>query len=173
MGVFSPSTTRLTLKWFSLSVALFLLLHWGIPSVDGHEDNMYGEEIQQQRRSCDPQRDPQRLSSCRDYLERRREEPSERCCEELQRMSPQCRCQAIQQMLDQSLSYDSFMDSDSQEDAPLNQRRRRCREGRGREEEEAMERAAYLPNTCNVREPPRRCDIQRHSRYSMTGSSFK
>ena len=69
-------------------------------------------------------------------------------------------------MLDQSLSYDSFMDSDSQEDAPLNQRRRR-REGRGREEEEAMERAAYLPNTCNVREPPRRCDIQRHSRKSF------
>ena len=56
MGVFSPSTTKLTLKWVSLGVALLLLLHWGVPSVDAHEDNMYEENWQQQRRgSCDPQ----------------------------------------------------------------------------------------------------------------------
>ena len=158
MGVFSPSTTKLTLKWVSLGVALLLLLHWGVPSVDAHEDNMYGENWQQQRRgSCDPQR----LSSCRDYLERRREQPSESCCNELERMSPQCRCPAIQQVLDQS-AY--LMDS---EDA-INQRRGR-REGRGRREEQEMaERAAYLPDTCNVQEPPRRCDIQRPSRKSLT-----
>ena len=63
------------------------------------------------------------------------------------------------------------MDSDSQEDVPLNQRRSRSRrEGRGREEEEeeeVMDRAADLPNTCNVRQPPRHCDIQRHSRKSF------
>eukprot|EP00253_Pinus_taeda_P034886 PITA_34886 len=174
MGVFSASTTLLTFKWFGLSVALLLLLHWGIPSVHGHEDNMYGGGVQQQMRFCDPER----LSDCRDYLQRRREQPSERCCNELQKMSPQCRCQSIQRVLDQSQSSDSttkdlFMDSDSQEDAPLDQRRR-GREGRGREgQEEAVHRAEHLPNTCNVHQPPRRCDIQCRSRYIMTGSSFK
>jgi len=154
MGVFSPPTsTRLTLKWLSLAVALLLLLQWSIPSVDAHKYNMYGEEVQQQERSCDPQR----LSMCRDYLERRREQPSERCCEEVQRLSPQCRCRAIQQILDQTSS-------------PLDQRQRqRRREGRGREEEEEEmeERAADLPNTCNVRQSPRRCEVQRHSRKSF------
>ena len=52
------------------------------------------------------------------------------------------------------------------EDA-LNQRRGR-REGRGRREEQEMaERAAYLPDTCNVQESPRRCDIRRPSRKSL------
>jgi len=64
------------------------------------------------------------------------------------------------------------MDSDSQDGAPLNQRRRRRGEGRGREEEEeAVERAEELPDRCNVRESPRRCDIRRHSRYSIIGGS--
>ena len=148
MGVF-------TLKWVSLGVALLLLLHWGTPTVDAHEDGLYGEEVQQQRRSCEQQR----LSSCREYLERRRYQPSERCCEELQRMSPQCRCQAIQQTLE-----DVFMDSDSQDGAPLNQRFRQCRV---MEEEEVVQRAEELPNTCNVRQSPRRCDLQRHSRKSL------
>nr|AAC26999.1 2S seed storage protein precursor [Pseudotsuga menziesii] len=167
-----PTSTMLRLKWVSLGVALLLLVQWSTPNVDAAEDNMFEEDVVQQRRqSCDPQR----LYSCRDYLEQRRDQPSQRCCEELERMSPRCRCPAIQQTVDQSLSS---MDSDSQEDVPLNQRRsrsRRRREGRGREEEEeeeVMDRAADLPNTCNVRQPPRHCDIQRHSRYSMTGSSM-
>ncbi len=160
-----------TLKWVTLFAALLLLLEWGT----AHEDIvMDGEVVQQQGRSCDPQR----LSACRDYMQRRRERPSERCCEELQRMSPHCRCRAIEQALDQSQSYDSsteeiFRDSDSQDAAPLNQRRRRRGEGRGREEEEEemVERAEELPNRCNVRESPRRCDIRRHSRYSIIGGS--
>nr|AAB01560.1 seed storage protein [Picea glauca] len=165
MGVFfSPTSTRLTLKWVSLGMALLLLLHWGTRTVDAHEDGLYGEEVQQQRRSCEQQR----LSSCREYLERPRDQPSERCCEELQRMSPQCRCQAIQRTLE-----DVFMDSDSQDGAPLNQRRRQRRgQGRGMEEEEVVRRAEELPNTCNVRQSPRRCDLQRHSRYSITDTSF-
>ncbi len=170
MGVFSPPiTTKLALKWESLGVTLLLLLHWGAPTVDAREGMMYGEGLQQQRRSCDPQR----LSQCRDYFQRRREQPSEKCCDELERMSPQCRCRAIQQVLDQSQLYDSttedlFMDSE----AARNQRRRR-RESHGREEEEeAEERAAYLPETCNVRQPPRRCDVQCRSRYFTMGSGF-
>nr|AAC27000.1 2S seed storage protein precursor [Pseudotsuga menziesii] len=170
MGVFSPPTsTMLRLKWVSLGVALLLLVQWSTPNVDAAGDNMFGEDVvqQQQRRgSCDPQR----LSSCRDYLERRREQPSERCCNELERMSPQCRCPAIQQVFDQSSEDLSMVDSHSQ-NAAGNQRRR---EERGREEaeEEMVERAQRLPNTCNVRQPPRHCDIQRHSRYSIIGSSF-
>nr|CAA44298.1 albumin 1 [Pinus strobus] len=163
MDVFCPPTTRLALKWASLGVRLLVLLQWGTPTVDAREGVMYGEGLQQQRRSCDPQR----LSECREYMEMRREQPSERCCEQLERMSPQCRCRAIQQVLDQSQSYDLFMDSE----AALNQRRRR--ESRGREEaEEAEERAAYLPETCNIRQPPRRCDVQRRSRYFTSGSGF-
>ena len=60
------------------------------------------------------------------------------------------------------------MDSDSQDGAPLNQRRRQRRgQGRGMEEEEVVRRAEELPNTCNVRQSPRRCDLQRHSRKSL------
>eukprot|EP00253_Pinus_taeda_P001874 PITA_01874 len=163
MGVFSSPMS--TLKWVTLFAALLLLLEWGTAQEDIVMD---GEVVQQQGRSCDPQR----LSACRDYLQRRRERPSERCCDELQRMSPHCRCRAIERSLDQSQSYDSSTDSDSQDGAPLNQRRRRRGEGRGREEEEeAVERAEELPDRCNLRESPRRCDIRRHSRYSIIGSS--
>merc|ERR1711915_1173914 len=136
MGVFSSPMS--TLKWVTLFAALLLLLEGGTPTVDAHEGIvMDGDQVvQQQGRSCDPHR----LSACRDYLQRRREQPSERCCEELQRMSP---------------------------------RRRRRGEGGGREEEEeeAVERAEGLPDRCNVRESPRRCDIRRHSRYSIIGGS--
>ena len=80
-------------------------------------------------------------------------------------MSPQCRFPAIQQTVDQSLSS---MNSNSQEDTPLNQRHyhSRCeglkreeeeevlREGLEREkEEEVLDRAANLQNTCNVLQP--------------------
>eukprot|EP00253_Pinus_taeda_P008257 PITA_08257 len=165
-----------TLKWMTLFAALLLLLEWGTPTVDAHEDIvMDGDQVVQQQGLpvCLPGLLAWKLSACRDYLQRRREQPSERCCEELQRMSPHCRCRAIERALDQSQSYDSSTDSDSQDGAPLNQRRRRRGEGRGREEEEeeAVERAEELPDRCNVRESPRRCDIRRHSRYSIIGGS--
>ncbi|XP_011099732.1 2S albumin [Sesamum indicum] len=97
---------------------------------------------------CRQQIERQRLSSCREYLidssrpvmmeggnqGRSWREEFPRCCEELERIDEQCRCQAVQQVVQQE---------------------RQGGELQGRELQEMLQTAQSLPSLCRI--SPRYC----------------
>ncbi|GAA0185788.1 hypothetical protein LIER_33076 [Lithospermum erythrorhizon] len=63
-----------------------------------------------------------------------------RCCEQLEQIDEQCRCEAIKQVAQQQ-----------------------HQQLQGREKEEMLQTAQSLPNLCRI--SPQRCDIQRRGQY--------
>ncbi|GER35292.1 2S albumin seed storage protein [Striga asiatica] len=92
--------------------------------------------------SCGEEIKSQRLSSCSEYLrDSSRFDESEsgwreefpRCCEELEQINEQCRCQALSQVTQQQMVQ-------------------------GREKQEMLRTAQSLTSLCRI--PPQSCEIQ-------------
>ncbi|CAA0839453.1 Unknown protein [Striga hermonthica] len=93
--------------------------------------------------SCGEEIKSQRLSSCREYLrdssrldvsENGWREEFPRCCEELEQINEQCRCQALSQLVAQQQM------------------------AQGREKQEMLRTAQSLTSLCRI--PPQSCEIQ-------------